>query len=119
MSETIEKQNDIIISLLGRMVFSPEKIREILTKNKKKDPEKYVVGYNACDGIKNVNDLAEIIGVDQSTLSPILLQWEDIGIIYEVKKQKNKLYKKLYPIEVKKTTPKKPTAEIKKTETQK
>ncbi len=117
MSETIEKQNDIIISLLGRMVFSPEKIREIITKSKKKDPEKYVLGYNACDGTKNVNDLAEIIGVDQSTLSPILQQWEDLGIIYEVSKQKNKLYKKLYPIEVKKSAPKKPTAEAEKATT--
>ena len=94
----IEKQNEIIISLLGRMAFTPERIRELITKNKKKDPEKYVDCYNACDGNKNVNELAAIIGVDQSTLSPILGDWTELGIIYEVYKPKGKFYKKLFPI---------------------
>jgi DNA-binding MarR family transcriptional regulator len=94
----IEKQNEVIISLLGRMAFTKEQIREIVTKNKKKDPEKYVDGYNACDGNKNVNEIAAIIGVDQSTLSPILLAWEEIGIIYEVEKPKGKFYRRLFQV---------------------
>lgn len=28
----LEKQNDVVISLLGRLVFTPEKIRDIVIK---------------------------------------------------------------------------------------
>jgi Fic family protein len=94
----IEKQNEVIISLLGRMAFTPERIRELVIKNKKKNPEKYVDGYNACDGNKNVNELAAIIGVDQSTLSPILQEWLELGILYETQKPKGRFYKRIFPI---------------------
>lgn len=93
----IEKQNEVIISLLGRMAFTPEKIHDIIVK-KKQNPQGYVNAYNACDGNHNVNELATLAGVDQSTLSPILGDWEELGIIYEVEKPKGKFYKKLYPI---------------------
>lgn len=93
----LEKQNEIIISLLGRLAFTPDKIRDIVIK-KKQNPERYVNGYNACDGNHNVNELAAIVGVDQSTLSPILREWEELGIIYEADKPKGRFYKKLFPI---------------------
>lgn len=98
MTERIEKQNEVIISLLGRMAFSPEVIRNLVVKNKKTDPEKYIAGYNACDGNLNVNELAEIVGVKQNTLSPILLEWAELGIIYEIQNPKGKYYRKLFPI---------------------
>jgi DNA-binding MarR family transcriptional regulator len=93
----IEKQNEVIISLLGRMAFTPEKVRDTVAK-KKQNPEKYIEGYNACDGVRNVNELADIIGVKQSTLSPILQEWAELGIIYEVEKSKGRFYKRLFPI---------------------
>jgi len=31
-------------------------------------------------------------------LSPVLKDWEEIGIVFEVEKGKGKFYKKLYPI---------------------
>lgn len=101
MSEEIlkklERQNEIIIALLGRMVFTPEKIQDIVVK-KKQNPQGYTDAYNACDGNHNVNELATIASVDQSTLSPVLKDWEEIGIVFEVEKGKGKFYKKLYPI---------------------
>jgi DNA-binding MarR family transcriptional regulator len=93
----IEKQNEIVISLLGRIAFTPEKIREVVAK-KKQNPQGYINAYNACDGNHNVNELAVVAGVDQSTLSPILREWEELGIIYEVEKPKGKFYRKLFPI---------------------
>jgi DNA-binding MarR family transcriptional regulator len=93
----LEKQNEIIISLLGRIAFTPEKIRDIVVK-KKQNPQGYIDAYNACDGNHNVNELATIAGVDQSTLSPILREWEELGIIYEADKPKGKFYKRLFPI---------------------
>jgi DNA-binding MarR family transcriptional regulator len=86
MAEELKKivrQNEIIISLLGRIAFNKEEVREIVTY-KKRNPKKYVEGYNACDGNHSVSELARIIGVTQGTLSPILAEWEDLGIIREV-----------------------------------
>ncbi len=94
----IEKQNEVIISLLGRMAFKPETIRDLVIKNKKTDSERYVAGYNACDGDRNVSQIAEVIGVKHNTLSPILQEWAELGIIYEVQKGKGRYYKRLFPI---------------------
>jgi len=93
----IEKQNEVIISLLGRMAFTPDRIRDIVIK-KKQNPQGYVDGYNACDGNHNVNELANIVGVTKGTLSPILQEWEELGILYEVDKPKGTFYKRLFPI---------------------
>jgi DNA-binding MarR family transcriptional regulator len=93
----IVKQNETIISLLGRMAFTKEQVREIVVF-KKRNPEKYVEGYNSCDGNHSVSDLARIIGVTQGTLSPILTEWEDVGIVREVEKPNGKFYKRLIVI---------------------
>jgi DNA-binding MarR family transcriptional regulator len=95
--DIIMHQNGIIISLLGRMAFTPEVIREIVTK-RKRNPEKYIEGYNCCSGEFTVTDLATIIGVSQPTMSKVISQWEELGIIYEVTKPNGKFYKKLFPI---------------------
>jgi DNA-binding MarR family transcriptional regulator len=96
-TKIIVKQNEIVISLLGRLAFKKEEIREIVTR-KKQNPERYIEGYNACDGKHTVTELANIIGVKQPTLSPILQEWEELGIIFEVERPKGKFYKRLFPI---------------------
>lgn len=101
MPKQLEKQNEVIISLLGRIAFTPEKIRDIVTR-KKHNPEKYIEGYNACDGNHQVTELAKIVGVKQPTLTPILQEWKDAGIVFEVEKPNGKFYKKLYFLGVKK-----------------
>ena len=92
------KQNEIIISLLSRLAFTEDEIRGIVTF-KKRNPDKYVDGYNACDGKHSLSDIARIVGVKPPTLSPILADWEDGGIIYEIEKPGGKFYKKVRPIE--------------------
>jgi DNA-binding MarR family transcriptional regulator len=91
------KQNEIIISLLGRMAFTKEEVSKIVT-SKKQNPEKYIEGYNALNGNRSLSDIARIVGVTPGTLSPILKEWEELGIIYEVEKPKGKFYKKIFPI---------------------
>ena len=93
----IVKQNDVIISLLGRMVFKPDEIRTIITA-KKRNPDNYVNGYNACDGNRSVSEIAAIVKVDKGTISPILTEWENIGIIYEIEKSGGKFYKKIISV---------------------
>jgi len=91
------RQNEVIISLLGRMVFKPEQIREIVEK-KKRNPQNYVNGYNACNGENSLHDIAVVVGVKDGTLSPILSDWEQIGIIFETERTGGKFYRKLFSI---------------------
>ena len=93
----IIRQNEIIISLLGRVAFTEEKVRQIVTKLKQ-NPEGYIRGYNACDGEHTVSQVANIVGVSQPMMTETLKKWEEIGIIYEVAKSGGKFYKKLFPI---------------------
>jgi DNA-binding MarR family transcriptional regulator len=93
----IIKQNEVIISLLGRLAFKKEDIKDIVIK-KKQNPDKYIEGYNACDSTHTITEIADIIGVKQQTLSPIVQEWEELGIIFEVEKPKGKFFKKLFPI---------------------
>lgn len=93
----ITQQNEVIIPLLAKIAFTKEEIRGLVT-HKKRKPENYIEGYNCCDGSHSVSDLARIIGVKQWTLSPILIEWEQLGIVREVDKPKGKFYKKLFSI---------------------
>ena len=93
------KQNEIIISLLGRIAFTPERVREIVTSNKREDLKpRYINGYDALNGKRSVSEVAGIICITQGTLSPILSQWEELGIICEVERAGGKFYKKLFPL---------------------
>lgn len=95
-------QNETLIILLGRTVYSEDKIRDIVIKNKREEfKNKYVDGYNSCDGTKNQQEISKIIGIDQSTFSPIINEWINIGIVYEVQKGTNKFYKRIMKIEKK------------------
>jgi transposase-like protein len=97
MKESNSKKDEMIISLLGRLVFPEEKLRSMVAKNKR-NPDAYLRGYNACDGTRTVTEIAKIIGVNQSTLNPIINEWEVQGIIYEVESNRGKTYKRLYKI---------------------
>ena len=92
-------QNEVIISLLGRIAFTPEQVREIVISKKRENLKQgYINGYNALNGKRSVSEIADIIGVTQGTLSPILLQWEELGITYEIQRAGGKFYKRLFPI---------------------
>ena len=86
-----------MISLLGRMSFKPEEVRGIVTA-RKQNPENYIKGYNKLDGKHSLSQITRIIGVTAGTLSPILSEWEEIGIIYEVERKGGRFYKKIFPI---------------------
>lgn len=98
-NKLLSSQNDVMISLLGRIAFTEKRIKEIIEANKKDSlKQKYVNGYNSMDGTKTLSELATIIGIKQPTLSPILAQWAEIGIIYEIEKTGGKFYKNLFKI---------------------
>jgi len=94
----IARQNGVIISLLGRIAFTEEKVKSIVM-SRKQNPDRYIEGYNSCDGDHTVTQIANIVGVSQPTMTNVLSQWEEIGIVYEIDKVGGKFYKKLFPIE--------------------
>jgi DNA-binding MarR family transcriptional regulator len=85
-AEIALRQNEAILKLIARLAFKEAEIKSIVSYKKKGDaPDRYVNGYNACNGMTSVADLAKIIRVAPQTLSPILQEWEEEGIIYKYK----------------------------------
>ncbi len=80
----IRQQNETIIALLGRPVWTPEKLVEMVMANRKKDPEGYVSVYNALDGEKTGKQLGEIAGVSQQAIAYVLAGWLEDGIVLNV-----------------------------------
>lgn len=91
------RQNEVIISLLGRLSFKPDEIRKIVSKGKQ-NPDRYIEGYNACDGTRTQKEISKVIGVSPGTLAPIIREWDEIGIVYDVVRPNGKFYKRLFPI---------------------
>ena len=89
---------EAIIGLLGRQVFPPEQLKALIMKGKR-IPEKYVKAYNLCDAGHGVREIAKEIDVSIGTISPILSDWKDMGIIFEVERLGGKFYKRLYRLE--------------------
>jgi len=88
------KQNEIIISLLARMVFGEEKIKKIITHGKR-NPNEWIRGYNSCDGKNGVTEIEKIVGVKQPTATQVLKYWKLAGILYNVGSETRPLYMKL------------------------
>jgi DNA-binding MarR family transcriptional regulator len=95
--EHIAKQNEVIISLLGRIAFPGEKLREIIVKGSKK-PKELVRAYNYCDGMANVTQIAKKSNVSQSSLKEAVDKWEREGIIFKIITKNEVLPLKLYRI---------------------
>ncbi|MGA3373230.1 MAG: hypothetical protein ABSC48_15860 [Terracidiphilus sp.] len=90
----IGQQNEIIISLLARLAWTPEQIGAIITSGKR-NPDGYVIAYNALDGSKTGTQLATIAGVTQQAMSGTLQAWLDEGIILNVAGDAMPKYKRL------------------------
>lgn len=90
----IRQQNESIIALLARLVWTPDKLATVV-KSRKNDPEAYVRVYNALDGERTVTDLADIAKVKRPTMSVILQGWLDEGIVLNVGSDSQPRYKRL------------------------
>jgi hypothetical protein len=90
----IRQQNESIIALLARLVWTPDKLAAVV-KSRKSDPEAYVRVYNALDGERTVTSVADIAKVKQQTMSVILQGWLDEGIVLNVGSDSRPKYKRL------------------------
>jgi hypothetical protein len=117
-TQSLQPLLEAMIRLLGRFLFPEDKLREIVMF-KKHDPERYIAVYNLCDGERTGKEIANALHLDQGDLSRVLLDWNELGIVYEVAGGgKGKFYKKLYKLEEPKASaaPKESKPETKSTE---
>jgi len=94
-NKTLISQNEMLITLIARLVWTPEKLVEMVMASKKKDPEAYVSVYNALDGEKTGKQLGEIARVTQQSISAVLSGWLDDGIVSNVGTDTQPKYKRL------------------------
>lgn len=92
------KAREMIISLLGRIAFPDNKLREIIVFGARK-PEQMLKVYNLCDGRTTVSDIAKQAKVDQSSVSRAVDRWEEHGIILRIENGSEVLPRRLYRIE--------------------
>jgi hypothetical protein len=83
MSERLERQNAAIIGLLAGGTIGLPTISKIVCGGKR-NPRAYLKVYNALDGAIGVTELAKLAGVSQPTMSVVLRNWEEQGIVYNV-----------------------------------
>ena len=95
MFANILQQNQMMITLLARLVWPPEKLVEMVMANKKTNPEAYVSVYNALDGEKTGKQLGEIAGVSQQAIPFVLQGWLDEGIVINVGTDARPKYRRL------------------------
>ena len=101
--ESMQPVFDTILSLLARQVFPPDTLKQIVIRQKRR-PNDYIKAYNLCDGEHGVTQIAKEIGVSVGTLSPILADWKELGIVYEISRKGAKFYKRLYALKAPKAT---------------
>lgn len=91
---TILVQNEVIISLLARLSFGTDGVRDVVVE-KKRDPTGYIQAYNALDGTASAVDVAKLAKVDKSTMSQVLKRWASLGIVYDVGETSKPVYKNI------------------------
>jgi len=89
----IQDAQEVMIRLLARIAFPPEKIREIVAGSRtKRKKVSWLKAYNLCDGEHpQQKDIAKEAGVHQGDFSDALRDWENLGIIFYVKNKKEEI----------------------------
>lgn len=94
----IGKQNDVIISLLGRIAFPEDELKKMITMNSKK-PEVLLKAYNLCDGKTGLTEISKKVSVSQPALTGAISKWEEMGIVIKhITESKSVFPQRLYKI---------------------
>ena len=97
-TEEIMRQNELIISLLGRIAFKNDELKGMVTKGSKK-PDQMIGAYNLCDGATGITEIARKAGIAQPSLTIAVDKWERAGIILRKKKAQEVLPLRLFEIQ--------------------
>lgn len=93
----IEKQNEIIISLLGRIAFPEDELKKMITIKSKK-PEVLLKAYNLCDGKTGLTEISKKLSVSQPALTVAINKWEEMGIVIKHVTKKSVFPQRIYKI---------------------
>jgi hypothetical protein len=93
----IQRQNEVIIGLLARLVWTPERLAEIVSHGKR-NPQAYLKVYNSLDGTVTGTHLASVAGVTQPAMAVALKAWQELGIVLNVGTETQPRYKRLMSI---------------------
>jgi hypothetical protein len=96
----IQRQNDVIIGLLARLIWTPEKLAEMVSRGKR-SPQAYRKVYNALDGIATGKRLASLASVSQPVMAVALKAWHELGIVVNAGTDTQPRYKRLMAIPAK------------------
>jgi hypothetical protein len=97
--DAIHKQNDVVIGLLARLVWTPEKLAEMVSRGKR-NLQAYQKAYNSLDGITTGKHLASLAAVSQQIMAVTLKAWQDMGIVLNVGTDNQPRYKRLMSIPI-------------------
>ena len=96
-ASVLVKQNEIIISLLGRIAFPNDKLKENIQRGSKK-PMEILEAYNLCDGNTTITEIAKRAKIAQGSLSEAVDKWASLGIAFKLKSGNETLPLKLYTV---------------------
>jgi len=83
-TDEIVRQNELIISLLGRIAFENDELKALIVKGSKK-PAQILKAYNLCDGHTTITKIASRVGIAQPSLTVAIEKWAKLGIIFRRK----------------------------------
>lgn len=81
-----------MMSLLARQTFPPDRLMELVGKEKQLD------AYNLCDGSRTQSDIAKHLGLDSANFSKTVGRWVELGILIRVPEGSGFRLVHLYPL---------------------
>ncbi|MEL0155808.1 hypothetical protein [Sphingopyxis sp.] len=81
-----------MMSLLARQTYPPEKLAELVGRDKQFE------AYNLCDGSRTQGAIAKQLALDPGNFSKTVGRWVDLGIVVKVSEGAETRLVHLYPI---------------------
>lgn len=86
-----------MLAMLARQSFPPEKLGELVGKDKQLE------AYNLCDGSRTQAEIAKMLGLDPSNFSKTAARWAELGVLIRVTEGKEVRPVHLYALPAPKT----------------
>lgn len=88
-SETVLRA---IVGLIGRQVFPPDRLMEIVGDGKQ------LQAFNMCDGTKGQAEIAKAMGLDQGNFSRTVGRWVAEGVLFRLGDNRDAKLLHVYPL---------------------
>jgi hypothetical protein len=96
MSDNSEQLLRAILATVGRQVFPPERLGEIVVS--KAGSDKQLAAYNMCDGLRNQSEIAKSLKLDSGNFSRTIGRWVEAGILFRIGEGRDARLLHIYPL---------------------